>query len=179
MIFEVARLRQASHIQYPYKDTILAGVMNTPNLHIWTHRLWCPDFIVLRQCMTSGWHTPHGMTIPDVAQTVIWDYVGPPTTVWFFSSLSCTLGRLHLHSPEDRFRVMVIPTLSERMSMMIMSECVIYHKQDLFTLEGLVDFISKVQAVGQQESNRAVCEITHYPDVLLITWGNRPCLDTD
>ena len=179
MIFEVAHLRQATHIRYPYKDTILGGVMNTPDLRIWTHRLWCPDFIVLRQCMSSGWHTPRGMNIPDVAQTVIWEYVGPPTTVWFFSSLSCTLGRLHLHSPANRFRVMVIPTLSERMSSMIMSECVIYRKDDLFTLTGLIEFIYKVQAVAARELNRAVCEITHYPDVMLITWGNHLCLDSE
>ena len=177
MILDRWSFQFASQFHYHYKDSLLGCVMHTPNLKIWTHRLWCPDFMVLRQCMLFGWHTPTGVNMPWLAQAAIWDYVGPPTTVWFFSALSCTLGNLDMIYPEKKFRVMVIPTLGERMSISILTECILYRREDLFTTNGLIDFLFKVQKIAEREGNMVRCKFTHYTGAMLVTWVPRAALE--
>ena len=173
MTFYSMTLQYANTLEYCYQGSLMSSVLCTDDLEMWTHRLWCPSFILLAKCMWRTWCAQDGSAVPALVQTRIWRYVGPPTTVWFFKTDLCTLGNLHRISPEREFRVLVLPTLSERMAYRILSECILYHRENLFSLKGLINFILKVQHIAEQDDTRVRCKFQHYPGALLVTWVSR------
>ena len=173
MIFNSMTLQYANTLEHCYLGSLMGSVLWADDIDIWTHRLWCPSFILLGKCMMRTWCTQDGSAAPALVQARIWRYVGPPTTVWFFKTDLCTLGNLHRISPEREFRVLVIPTLSERMAYRILTECILYRREDFFSLKGLVRFIFKVQRIAEQDGTRVRCNFQHYPGALLVTWVSR------
>ena len=72
---------------------------------------------------------------------------------------------------------MVIPTLGERMSISILTECILYRREDLFTTNGLIDFLFEVQKIAEREGNMVRCKFTHYTGAMLVTWVPRAALE--